>query len=510
MLEIKDIMAADVFDYEWLKIRDMIMSNSREEYAIGDDDVDSDTMDLFDAECDGGDILSLMPENPDYEQLFEDIGTMVDDYVRENVGRMSNPAFHDELTAYVFEQLRIVLFASVGETHAVDSDRAHYLMHRMIETGMKYYFTNLNECDPIRFSPWRSEEVDANDDYNDETVMDNNITPELVAKVRALQAIQNQTEQRTDAWYARRHSLITASAAWKAFGTDSVVNQLIYEKCKPYVAAPEDGFVNVDSPLHWGQKYEFLSAELYQLKNNTRIGEFGCIQHPEPRLSFIGGSPDGINIDESSPLFGRMVEIKNIVNREITGIPKEEYWIQMQIQMAVCGMEECDFEETRFKEYDHAQDYYDDVQIDYAYASAKHKHDCDDCGCERGIILYFADLRTRKPHYEYMPMEYRDVETQEAWVSNTIARFDKSPSQSSEYIWIRNIYWKLDQYSCVLVKRNHAWFNDYAAPRLERVWRTIESERITGYDHRAPKKRTVTASNNSNATMNGSKCGIVL
>ncbi len=505
MLEIKDILATDEFDYEWLKIRD----NSNED-NISDDDADSESMELFDTECDGGDILSLMPENPDYEQLFEDIGTMIDDYVRENVGRMSNPSFHDELTAYVFDQLRIVMFASVGETHAVDSERAHYLMHRMIETGMKYYFTNLNDCDRIRFSPWRSEEVDE-DDCNDAINTENKchrITAELISKVYALQAIQNQTEQRTDAWYARRHSLITASAAWKAFGTDSVVNQLIYEKCKPYVAAPEDEFINVDSPLHWGQKYEFLSAQLYQLKNNTRIGEFGCIQHPDPRLSFIGGSPDGINIDDSSPLFGRMVEIKNIVNREITGVPKEEYWIQMQIQMAVCGMEECDFVETRFKEYDDAQDYYDDVQIDYAYANASAKRDCDDCGCERGIILYFADLRTRKPHYEYMPMEYRDVETQEAWVSNTIARFEKSPSQS-EYIWIRNIYWKLDQYSCVLVKRNHAWFNDYAAPRLERVWRTIESERITGYDHRAPKKRSVT-SNTSIANTNGSKCGIVL
>ena len=508
-------MAADEFDYEWLKIRDR--SN---DVDISDRDVDddSDSMELLDAECDGGDILSIVPENPDYEQLFEDIGTMIDDYVRENIGRVSNPAFHNEVTAYVFEQLRIVLFASVGETHAVDSERAHYLMHRMIETGMKYYFTNLNDCDPIRFSPWRSEQVD--DDHNDEdedtddnggVVATRNVRPELVSKVCALQAIQNQTEQRTDAWYARRHSLITASAAWKAFGTDSVVNQLIYEKCKPYVAAPEDGFVNVDSPLHWGQKYEFLSAELYQLKNNTRIGEFGCIQHPDPRLSFIGGSPDGINIDESSPLFGRMVEIKNIVNREITGVPKEEYWIQMQIQMAVCEMDECDFVETRFKEYEHAQDYYDDVQIDYSYyyANANNSGRCID-GSERGIILYFADLRTRKPHYEYMPMEYRDVETQEAWVSNTIARFDKSPGQpSSEHIWIRNIYWKLDQYSCVLVRRNHAWFNDYAAPRLERVWRTIESERKTGYEHRAPKKRTVT-SNISNANMNGSTCGIVL
>ena len=165
MSEITDIMAADEFDYEWLKIRDL--SNAHEDDAISDD-ADSDTLELFDAECDGGDILSLVPENPDYEQLFEDIGTMVDDYVRENVGRMSNPSFHDEITAYVFEQLRIVLFASVGETHAVDSDRAHYLMHRMIETGMKYYFTNLNECDPIRFSPWRSEEVDARDDYDDD------------------------------------------------------------------------------------------------------------------------------------------------------------------------------------------------------------------------------------------------------------------------------------------------------------------------------------------------------
>lgn len=502
MSEITDIMAADEFDYEWLKIRDL--SNAHEDDAISDD-ADSDTLELFDAECDGGDILSLVPENPDYEQLFEDIGTMIDDYVRENIGRMSSPSFHDELTAYIFDQLRIVMFASVGETHAVDSDRAHYLMHRIIENGMEYYFTTLHDCDPIRFCPWRSEEVD--DERDDDVVtVTGSISPDLVSRVRALQANQNQTEQRTDAWYARRHSLITASAAWKAFGTDSVVNQLIYEKCKPYVAAPEDGFVNVDSPLHWGQKYEFLSAELYQLKNNTRIGEFGCIQHHNPRLSFIGGSPDGINIDESSPLFGRMVEIKNIVNREITGIPKEEYWIQMQIQMAVCEMDECDFVETRFKEYDDAQDYYDDVQIDYAYANVNRSN--DNCCCERGIILYFADLRTRKPHYEYMPMEYRDVETQEAWVSNTIARFDKSPSQS-EYIWIRNIYWKLDQYSCVLVRRNHAWFNDYAAHRLERVWRIIESERTTGYDHRAPKKRTVT-SNTSIANTNGSKCGIVL
>ena len=62
----------------------------------------------------------------------------------------------------------------------------------------------------------------------------------------------------------------------------------------------------------------------------TCIGEFGCIQHPE--YPFLGASPDGINILKDNPRFGRMLEIKNIVNRDITGIPKKEYWVQMQMQ----------------------------------------------------------------------------------------------------------------------------------------------------------------------------------
>ena len=49
--------------------------------------------------------------------------------------------------------------------------------------------------------------------------------------------------------------------------------------------------------------------------------------------TFYLASPDGINIKADSPYYGRAVEIKNPVSREITGIPKKDYWIQMQIQM---------------------------------------------------------------------------------------------------------------------------------------------------------------------------------
>ena len=454
----------------------------------------------------------LDASNPDYAQLFEDACVMMDDYVMDNLCKVSKPEFHDDLNAYLFEQLRIELFESVvGETYVIDSTRAHSLVYKIIESASNYYFDNLHACDPFRFIPRRSS-FDRSDNDVDVDVDDDDLAKDLItAKVKFLVEQQNQTEQRTDAWYARRHSLITASSAWKVFGTDSVMNQLIYEKCKPCVSSATDvqsqPFVNVESPLHWGQKYEVLSAEIYRRRNNTRLGEFGCIQHSDPQFSFLGGSPDGINIDDASPLFGRMVEIKNIVNRDITGVPKEEYWIQMQIQMETCDLDACDFVETRFVEYDDPQDYYADVQIDYAYAGTYDGGGDDDGDTTtRGIILYFIDLETRKPHYEYMPFEYADVDTQEAWIENTILRFDIDGADR-KYVWIRNIYWKLDQYSCVLVRRNRVWFRAYAASRIEAVWRTIERERADGYAHRAPKKRTIYVENVGNTS---GQCGIIL
>ena len=59
-------------------------------------------------------------------------------------------------------------------------------------------------------------------------------------------------------------------------------------------------------------------------------------------------------------------------------------------------------------------------------------------------------------------------------------------------IWVRTIYWYLDQYSCVLVRRNRLWFEE-AVPVLEELWETIEEERSSGFEHRAPSKRKAAA-----------------
>ena len=121
------------------------------------------------------------------------------------------------------------------------------------------------------------------------------------------------------------NSVLTASSIWKAFISESTRNQLIYDKCSPIDIDKYKRF-STASPMHWGQKYEPVSIEWYEQKYKTKVSDFGCIPHKT--ISFLAASPDGINTSLESERYGRMLEVKNIVNRDITGIPKMEYWIQ--------------------------------------------------------------------------------------------------------------------------------------------------------------------------------------
>ena len=291
-----------------------------------------------------------------------------------------------------------------------------------------------------------------------------------------------QPPQRTDAWYKFRHNLITASNAYKAFESQSSINQLIYEKCQPLKTAETDSFsyVNVKSPFHWGQKYEPVSVLLYEEIFKTKVEDIGCIKHD--KYSCIGASPDGINVDPSSPLYGRMLEIKNVVSREITGIPKKEYAIQMQLQMEVCNLDECDFLETKFVEYGSETEFYNDVSDTKA----------------KGVIVYF--VRESKPFYVYKPLNILSRDEIESWEQETMEKY-------GDLVWIQNIYWRLDVLSCILVKRDKLWFDSHIG-QLEKVWKIIEEERVTGFSHRAPNKRIVKSAlgaDNTNAASVG-KC----
>lgn len=283
---------------------------------------------------------------------------------------------------------------------------------------------------------------------------------ELEQKIEYLRGVP-QPVQRTSEWYEKRHNLITASNAYKVFEKEGVMNQIIYEKCKPIIIDENPRPTNLSSPLHWGQKYEPLSVMIYEYLYNTQVEEFGCIPHKN--YPFLGASPDGIVIKKDSDRYGRMLEIKNIVNREITGIPKKEYWVQMQLQMEVCDLDLCDFLETKFIEIPDYQSFMNE-------SKEPHTH---------GIILYFS--KNMKPYYIYKPFNISNDSVDE-WIEDTIQN-----NSTEECIWIQNIYWKLEKMSCVLVERNKIWFQNNIS-QLQNVWNIILHERKTGYDHRAPKK----------------------
>jgi putative phage-type endonuclease len=309
-------------------------------------------------------------------------------------------------------------------------------------------------------------------------------------------------DQRTPQWYETRYNIISATAASKVLASEAQRNSVIYEKIKPYeeYMAECNGRTNYRgtmTPMEWGVKYEPVSVLLYEKRNRTKLAFYGCVVHAE--YPFIGASPDGINHLPSSPLYGRMVEIKNIVNREITGVPSDAYWIQMQMQMEVCDLEECDFLETRIREFDGGYDEYlayMEENKDIVVYEEEDDRECDKSECDKsecGQVVRVAQksrvefdeatgtiryLPSMAPYYVYSEIGERREWTQ--WMKQEI--------QEEEYTYTVS-YWYVDEYSCVFVPRNRTWFMA-ALPHLRECWNTIVEERIGGsVEHRAPKRR---------------------
>jgi len=435
---------------------------------------------------------SILPSDEDRETIINDALDELAEIARENILEFKREDFDDEAVIGAWIDSYLCQYFSEMTPHRSNYSTATTTEANALNDVLDAYICELyDELFERFYEEIAPKRVIAGLVFGSTCAIgtvDTDVIRKMTEKIQILRE-KPQPDQRTPEWYARRNNLITASAASKAFGSQASINQLVYEKCTNYVTAsgaasgpsgPLQGSVN--SPLHWGQRYEPLTVMVYERRNNTTIGEFGCIQHDI--YPFIGASPDGINIDPDSRFYGRMVEIKNIWNREITGKPKEEYWIQTQIQMEVCDLDECDFVETRFKEYDSEADYIADVDADgdRGYSSK---------GNEKGIILWFQTAPALTHHgyvsqpiqlYEYAPIA-AIVEEYDKWEATVFEKHKRAGN-----IWVRTIYWYLDEYSCVLVRRNRLWFSE-AVKVLQHVWTMIEEERETGFEHRAPKKK---------------------
>jgi putative phage-type endonuclease len=391
----------------------------------------------------GNDIIT----EEDVHNLIESSIEMLDNFVQQNISLYINPKFKKIVREFIDSIVQEQIESVLGEFNKFIEDYEEEIAE-WCDMIYEQYFTIIpDRC------------------------MNHNVSlslPILYDKIDAsLKIIDEKNDacpaQRTEEWYTQRHNMLSASSIWKAMDSQANQNALIVDKCKPI---KQFSGVNINSPFHWGQKYEPLSTMLYEHMFQAKINEYGCIPHSVHK--FLGASPDGINVAKDSVTYGRMLEIKNIVNREITGIPKKEYWVQTQLQMEVCDLELCDFFETRFKEYETEAEFYADGESFHTNSKNNPK----------GVIMFF--YKDNSPHYEYFDL-YKSKEEFEVWEQ-------KMMNDHKNDTWVKNLYWYLDQFSCVCVHRNREWFA-HVLPQLENIWDTIVKERISGYDHRLPRKR---------------------
>jgi len=407
-------------------------------------------------------------EEQDILDIVNDIYSQFEEFLNINISKLSSPTFYKDMFYYIayilYEEWNDAeLYGDIDDdSSSSEEEESFNELLEFVEEVWNIY-ENIYEVPPrcIKY-----ENLWSNNYFLKLEDSKKNIT----LKIDYLRSLP-QPEQRTPEWYEFRNNILTASSLSKIFGSESQLNSIIYEKCKNVISnTPDFSRINTLLPTHWGIKYEPVTLMIYENMFHTKIGEFGCIRHSEH--NFIGASPDGINIEPENIRYGRMLEIKNIVNRDITGIPKEEYWIQCQIQMESCDLNYCDFMETRILEYTDSTEFYKDINREY-----------------RGVILYFIEkdqtsITVNIPKYKYMPLS---IECKETEINNWIAT-TKEESKKEGLVLFSTLYWYLEEYSCVLIPRNKPWFHS-VFPIIRETWDIILKERIEGFEHRSPKKK---------------------
>jgi len=256
-----------------------------------------------------------------------------------------------------------------------------------------------------------------------------------------------QPVQKSKEWYEMRNGLLTASDWGKILEAKTDV---LLKKCG------EDKFIG-GAAIDWGNKYEQVANLIYQNRNNIEVLEFGCLRHPV--YDYLGASPDGITPD------GIMVEIKCPYSRKISGIPKYEYWCQVQGQLEVCDLDRCDFIECCIKEYTNEEEYLID--------NYNGNYELNKFTNEKGVIAEFYRKNDKTYFNIYSKVSLIGEELKE-WKNNV-----KLEYETNDIILFGFTYWHLEEVSCIPIYRNQEWFYN-ARPILENYWNIIIKYRNLG------------------------------
>lgn len=238
-----------------------------------------------------------------------------------------------------------------------------------------------------------------------------------------------QVEQKTEPWYKMRQNMITASDFAQALGEGKfgTTKQLIQKKCEP---ANESAASWNNVIMRWGNMFEDVAVSIYEAMSGVDVHVFGLLQHPT--RSYFGASPDGISD------MGIMLEIKCPFKRKITGEIPTQYYYQIQGQLDVCGLSECDYFECEFEQLEGMEQF-------LALKDANYK----------GVIIEKPDNK-----FVYSPLNRVD--------EYHIDSFIKQNANSEDKL----VYWQLKQYNKKRVIKDEVFVKE-KLDQLEAVWNKI-------------------------------------
>lgn len=311
-----------------------------------------------------------------------------------------------------------------------------------------------------------------------------------------------QPAQKSKEWFDKRNGMISASNGGAAIGCChyTTIKDVLLDKIglgKPF---KENKYV------YHGKKYEKIAIMIYENIYNSKIGEFGLIQHPT--IPHIGASPDGIAMSltldgQANKTIGRMIEVKCPPSRVILNKGKingnicpDYYWIQVQLQLECCNLYECDFWQCHITEYPSYNEFVSD-EVNDASHSCNQIYDQNettiieneperiklDSRLRKGAIIELLPFnRSKIPKFDppewygkyiYPPSVMMTPNEYKLWTDETLKNLNNLyPELAGEYGFSRVVYWKLNTSHVELITRQCEWFKMHK-PLYDKLWKRV-------------------------------------